>query len=170
NVAAGKALRIEYFRTFFQDWDVLEEVVSDGVTQTHFVQSSMPLPADGYGNDLRLRLTAVGTDGSEQWHIDDISLTPDGGCYADCDGSGGLDFFDFLCFQNEFAAGSAEADCDGSGGLDFFDFLCFQNEFAAGCPLGAGEGSRPVTRRAGRGRIVRERVRYMLAVLSRRRG
>ena len=26
------------------------------------------------------------------------------------------------------------ADCDGSGSLDFFDFLCFQNEFAGGCP------------------------------------
>src|SRR5690606_15705535 len=55
-------------------------------------------------------------------------------CYADCDGSGELDFFDFLCFQNEFAAGAAYADCDDSGALDFFDFLCFQNEFAAGCP------------------------------------
>jgi hypothetical protein len=55
-------------------------------------------------------------------------------CYADCDGSGDLDFFDFLCFQNAFAAGEPYADCDGSGGLDFFDFLCFQNEFAAGCP------------------------------------
>jgi hypothetical protein len=55
-------------------------------------------------------------------------------CYADCDESGELDFFDFLCFQNEFAAGAAYADCDESGALDFFDFLCFQNEFAAGCP------------------------------------
>jgi len=55
-------------------------------------------------------------------------------CYADCDASGELDFFDFLCFQNEFAAGTAYADCDASGELDFFDFLCFQNEFAAGCP------------------------------------
>ena len=27
-----------------------------------------------------------------------------------------------------------EGNCDGSGALDFFDFLCFQNEFAAGCP------------------------------------
>ena len=26
-------------------------------------------------------------------------------CYADCDGSGSLDFFDFLCFQNAFAGG-----------------------------------------------------------------
>ena len=57
-----------------------------------------------------------------------------GGCYADCDGSGALDFFDFLCFQNAFAAGEPYADCDDSGSLDFFDFLCFQNEFAAGCP------------------------------------
>jgi hypothetical protein len=57
-----------------------------------------------------------------------------GACTADCDGSGGLDFFDFLCFQNRFAAGDPAADCDGSGQLDFFDFLCFQNDFAAGCP------------------------------------
>ncbi|MFG0283285.1 MAG: GC-type dockerin domain-anchored protein [Phycisphaerales bacterium JB039] len=55
-------------------------------------------------------------------------------CYADCDESGSLDFFDFLCFQNAFAGGDPYADCDGSGSLDFFDFLCFQNEFAAGCP------------------------------------
>ncbi|MFG0284974.1 MAG: GC-type dockerin domain-anchored protein [Phycisphaerales bacterium JB039] len=58
----------------------------------------------------------------------------DSACYPDCDGSGSLDFFDFLCFQNAFAAGEPYADCDGSGSLDFFDFLCFQNEFAAGCP------------------------------------
>ena len=34
-----------------------------------------------------------------------LNGTPDGGCYPDCDGSGSLDFFDFLCFQNEFSAG-----------------------------------------------------------------
>ncbi|MFG0284502.1 MAG: GC-type dockerin domain-anchored protein [Phycisphaerales bacterium JB039] len=55
-------------------------------------------------------------------------------CYADCDESGSLDLFDFLCFQNQFGAGDPAADCDGSGVLDLFDFLCFQNEFAAGCP------------------------------------
>jgi hypothetical protein len=55
-------------------------------------------------------------------------------CYADCDESGELDFFDFLCFQDAFAAGEEYADCDESGELDFFDFLCFQNDFAAGCP------------------------------------
>jgi streptogramin lyase len=59
----------------------------------------------------------------------------DGRCaYADCDANGDLDFFDFLCFQNAFAAGEPYADCDSSGSLDFFDFLCFQNAFAKGCP------------------------------------
>ncbi len=55
-------------------------------------------------------------------------------CYTDCDASGELDFADFLCFQNLFAAADPLADCDLSGALDFFDFLCFQNGFAAGCP------------------------------------
>jgi hypothetical protein len=54
-------------------------------------------------------------------------------CRADCDGSGSLEFFDFLCFQDHFARGEPEADCDASGEIDFFDFLCFQNEFAMGC-------------------------------------
>jgi hypothetical protein len=56
-----------------------------------------------------------------------------GGCYADCDGSGGLDVFDFLCFQDLFVQSDPRADCDGSGGLDVFDFLCFQDAFVAGC-------------------------------------
>jgi hypothetical protein len=55
-------------------------------------------------------------------------------CYADCDGGGSLDFFDFLCFQNLFAALDPAADCDGDTQFTFFDFLCFQNAFAAGCP------------------------------------
>jgi len=55
------------------------------------------------------------------------------GCYPDCDGDGELTFFDFLCFQNLFAAMDPAADCDGDGAFTFFDFLCFQNAFAAGC-------------------------------------
>ncbi len=55
-------------------------------------------------------------------------------CPADCDGSGSLDIFDFLCFQNRLADGDGRADRDGSCSLDIFDFLAFQNEFDAGCP------------------------------------
>jgi len=54
-------------------------------------------------------------------------------CYADCDRSGELDIFDFLCFQNQFIIEDPLADCDDSGGWDIFDFLCYQDKFAAGC-------------------------------------
>ena len=67
------------------------------------------------------------------YQCDNVTIAGDL-CYADCDGSGTLDLFDFLCFQNAFGAGDPAADCDGSGVLDRFDFLCFQNLFAAGCP------------------------------------
>jgi len=67
--------------------------------------------------------------------IDDVVFVKtSGGCYPDCDGSGSLDLFDFLCFVNEFNSGNPYADCDGSGALDLFDFLCFVNAFNAGCP------------------------------------
>jgi probable HAF family extracellular repeat protein len=97
------------------------------------------VPGSGWTLQSALDISAEG-------HIVGYGLAPGGGlrafmmidngpgCSADCDGSGALDFFDFLCFQNLFAAGDPEADCDGSGDLNFFDFLCFQNEFAAGCP------------------------------------
>jgi hypothetical protein len=54
-------------------------------------------------------------------------------CPADCDGSGDLAVFDWLCFSAAFAAGDLKADCDGSGELDLFDFLCFVNAFNSGC-------------------------------------
>ena len=65
----------------------------------------------------------------------------DQGCYPDCDSSTGpgvLDIFDFLCFQNRYAAGASYAcNCDTTTGqdlCDIFDFLCFQNAYSAGCP------------------------------------
>jgi hypothetical protein len=54
-------------------------------------------------------------------------------CYADFDGSGVLDLFDFLAFVNAFNAPDEGADCAEDGVLDFFDFLCFTNAFNAGC-------------------------------------
>ncbi|MFG0286236.1 MAG: hypothetical protein ACF8R7_17620, partial [Phycisphaerales bacterium JB039] len=58
-------------------------------------------------------------------------------CYADCDDSTGqrvLDINDFLEFQRRFALQDLYSDCDQNGAHDLFDFLCFQNAFAAGCP------------------------------------
>lgn len=55
------------------------------------------------------------------------------GCVADLDGDGALTLFDFLAFQNAFAAGDLTADFDLDLELTFFDFLAYQNAFAAGC-------------------------------------
>ncbi len=54
-------------------------------------------------------------------------------CYADCEGDGDLDIFDFLCFQGEFANQDPYADCEDDGDWDLFDFLCFQGKYANGC-------------------------------------
>ena len=65
----------------------------------------------------------------------EVQGTPQSVCYADCDGNGTLDIFDFLCFQNSFVLGEPYAcDCDPDPACDIFDFLCFQNAFVAGCP------------------------------------
>lgn len=54
-------------------------------------------------------------------------------CLADVDGDGDLTIFDFLAFQDLFAAGDPKADFDGDGSFTIFDFLVFQNAFEAGC-------------------------------------
>ncbi|MFG0284173.1 MAG: GC-type dockerin domain-anchored protein [Phycisphaerales bacterium JB039] len=116
--AAGELVDIFTFYSGFQD-GFLGFTTATPVTRVSIIGS------DSAGG------TAVG----EIFDMDDLSWSvADTTCYADCDASGALDFFDFLCFQNAFATGEPYADCDGSGTLDFFDFLCFQNEFAAGCP------------------------------------
>jgi hypothetical protein len=54
-------------------------------------------------------------------------------CPADCDGSGTLDLFDFLCFVNRYNAGDRFGDCTDEGAFDFFDFVCFISLFNEGC-------------------------------------
>jgi hypothetical protein len=77
-----------------------------------------------------LRLTA--DTGHEQFTTLRGPYTITGGCYPDCDQSGALDFFDFLCYINSWD-GEYYPDCDRDGTLDYFDFLCFVNLFNAGC-------------------------------------
>jgi hypothetical protein len=66
--------------------------------------------------------------------FDNFILGLDSVCRADLDGDGELTFFDFLVFQDLYAAGDLRADFTGDGVLDFFDFLAFQDEYSAGCP------------------------------------
>lgn len=56
------------------------------------------------GDPVQNRIELVAQAGTA--YFDDVTVTADSPtCYADCDGNGMLDIFDFLCFQNEFAAG-----------------------------------------------------------------
>ncbi|MFI4916382.1 MAG: S8 family serine peptidase [Phycisphaerales bacterium JB060] len=84
------------------------------------------------GGGAGLIMSIRGLDGVKRAvTADELSRGVD--CRADFDGSGTLDIFDFLAFQNAFASGDMAADFDGDGELTIFDFLAFQNEFAAGC-------------------------------------
>ena len=48
---------------------------------------------------------------------------------ADFDGSGTVDFSDFLVFASAFGTSQAKYDLDGSGTVDFADFLAFASVF-----------------------------------------
>lgn len=50
---------------------------------------------------------------------------------ADWNGDCVHDIFDFLAFQNDFAAGDPRTDYNRDGSRDIFDFLDFQNDFVA---------------------------------------
>jgi hypothetical protein len=83
-------------------------------------------------NLQELRLRAEYSFTLDQAWIDNIVMTTTS-CDADCDNSGTLSLFDFLCFVNRFNEGHEYADCDQNGELDLFDFLCFVNDFNQGC-------------------------------------
>lgn len=60
--------------------------------------------------------------------------TPGERCTLDLNFDCLLNVFDFVTFQNLFAAGDPAADFDDDGSLTIFDFLAYQTAFAAGCP------------------------------------
>jgi hypothetical protein len=68
-----------------------------------------------------------------------FDVAPPVACYPNCDNSTNipvLNFQDFSCFLQRFAAGDPYANCDGSTNipvLNFQDFSCFLQRFAAGC-------------------------------------
>ena len=106
--------------------ELASDIENDGVLTMVFVDASETVAA-----------TYRGQEGFEGRVGPNLFITVEGdggtGCPADIDGDGQLTIFDFLEFQNLFAAGDLRADFDGDGSLTLFDFLDFQNQFAAGC-------------------------------------
>jgi hypothetical protein len=134
-VEAGKTLTVEYFSELQQAWLLLDEIVSDGVTQNQFDFFEYEMPLNAYGDTLQIRFSFDG-DASDDWYLDDIAVgtTPAGGCFADFNADGSLSILDFVAFQLAFGAGDDEADCNADGSLSVLDFVCFQQAFLAGCP------------------------------------
>jgi hypothetical protein len=54
-------------------------------------------------------------------------------CVGDFDGSGFIDFFDYLDFVTAFEEGSMAADVNGDAFVDLFDYLDFVEAFEGGC-------------------------------------
>lgn len=73
--------------------------------------------------------TGVLTDFAGAARFVDDPVAPDTGVAG---GAGGARIVDVGALERQ--VDGCYADCDGSGALDFFDFLCFQNAFDAGCP------------------------------------
>ncbi len=89
--------------------------------------------ADGAKNgvvvvgDRAVNFSLYDLDGNGRCDGDDLYTYGD---RADLDGDGERTFFDFLAFQNLFAAADPAADFDLDEQFTFFDFLAFQNAFA----------------------------------------
>ena len=115
--SAGNRLWIRQFGT--SEDDVASALAPDGpggVMVAGYTHGSLGGPNAG-GSDAFLARYSTGV------------------CYPDCDQSGALDIFDFLCFQNSFVLSEPYAcECDPDPVCDIFDFLCFQNAFVGGCP------------------------------------
>lgn len=84
-------------------------------------------------NTTTIRVTSAFGDGF--FGISELQLSGfPAPCYADCDGNGALNIFDYICFGQAFAAQSGYADCDNSGSFNIFDYICYGSEYSAGCP------------------------------------
>ena len=118
-------------------WIVIEMDLPPGSTavgSVHEYEWAVPAVITDQGR-IRVRQDNVGTNYLDISDGNFSIVEPT--CYADCDGNGSLDIFDFLCFQNAFVRGDPYAcDCNitPTPVCDIFDFLCFQNAFVAGCP------------------------------------
>jgi len=116
--------------TGFLSLDTGGDAVPDGTRTLYGVDQDVPAPVPPAAFEVDFR------DGAEFGVGARIVID---GCYPDCDtgtGSGVLDIFDFLCFQDAFIASEPYAcSCaaESTPACTIFDFLCFQDRFLSEC-------------------------------------
>ena len=72
-VESGESLLVEYLDPI-GNWGVLATIVSDGADQDGFASHRFAAPFLALHDDLRLRFTAQGSDGGDEWYIDDVRV------------------------------------------------------------------------------------------------
>jgi hypothetical protein len=71
-VEAGESLLVEYV-DIVSGWQPLTTVTSDGVNSTGFERVRVAMPLFAKHDDLAIRFTAQGSDGTDDWHIDNVA-------------------------------------------------------------------------------------------------
>ncbi len=73
-VENGESLFVEYWGSN-RAWNVLNEVISDGTTQSLFDMHQHSLPANARHDEFRLRFRANVNQTDDDWYIDDVSIS-----------------------------------------------------------------------------------------------
>ena len=116
-VEAGKSLRVEYVNSS-NDWVQLDEIVSDGSTQTAFDFHEYEMPADAQTVRFRLRFITNGSSSNDDWFIDmltiDNSSQKEPPCTPDYNGDGIVDGVDLAFLLGNWGLSAADLDGDGT--------------------------------------------------------
>ena len=116
-VEAGKSLRVEYVNSA-NDWVQLDEIVSDGSTQTAFDFHEYEMPADAQTVRFRLRFITNGSSSNDDWFIDmltiDNSSQKEPPCTPDYNGDGIVDGVDLAFLLGNWGLSAADLDGDGT--------------------------------------------------------
>lgn len=134
-----------------QYWDDTDYTIPAGATNAE-VRVYFQLVSKEYIEFLRDENDQTGVDpmnpstgeiAYDQWvlhgmspivEMDFMSYEFTGGCPADFNGDGEVDFFDISAFLTAFSSSDPSADITGDAQWDFFDISAFLSQYAAGCP------------------------------------
>lgn len=115
-VEAGKTFTVEYM-TSGQDWVALNTLTSDGVTPGAFQQFTHSLPAAARFNGSRIRFRPDGTDSTDNWYVDDVTILDGAPANDECGGAtvlvAGTTAFDTSTATNSTVAIPASCTADG---------------------------------------------------------
>jgi hypothetical protein len=89
---------------------------------------------DNTGLELYNQWLATGMGAPYQMLSLSLPLDPIGGCPADLNSDGSLDFFDISAFLSAFTSEDPAADFNNDGSFNFFDVSAFLAAFTSGCP------------------------------------